>query len=214
MRATGWKPVRSEASWTSTDTPPYAFVDGAAKKRSATSRCTITVHSSSPGMPVEALDDDRRRDVVGQVRDQLRRRRIERGEVELERVAPVELDVRALGECREVRRKRPVELDCVDVSGAVGEAAGEDAEAGPDLEHDVVAVELGQSLDHAEDVLVDEEVLAELLLRANAHGRRNAAAALASIRAASSAGSSPRTPASAATVWTTFAGSFGRPRTG
>ena len=126
----------------------------------------------------------------------------------------MELDVRALGECREVWRKRPVELDCVDVSGAIGEAAGEDAEAGPDLEHDVVVVELGQSLDHAEDVLVDEKVLAELLLRANAHGRRNAAAALASIRATSSAGSSPRTSASAATVWTTFAGSFGRPRTG
>ncbi len=41
-RETGWKPVRSAASWTSTDTLPYAFVEGSAKKRSATSRCTIT----------------------------------------------------------------------------------------------------------------------------------------------------------------------------
>ena len=102
----------------------------------------------------------------------------------------------------------------MDVSGAVGEAAREDAEARPDLEHDVVSVELGQAFDHAEDVLVGEKVLAELLLRTDAHGQRNAAAALASIWAASSSGSSPRTSASAATVWTTFAGSFGRPRTG
>ena len=48
------------------------------------------VQSSTLGRPVEALGHDRRRDVVGQVRDELRRRRIERGEVELERVAPVE----------------------------------------------------------------------------------------------------------------------------
>ena len=43
--------MRSAASWTSTETPPYAFVDGAAKKRSATSRCTITHQRPTDGSP-------------------------------------------------------------------------------------------------------------------------------------------------------------------
>ena len=47
----------------------------------------------------------------------------------------------------------------------VREIAREDAEPGTDLEHDVLRLELGEPTDHAEDVLVDEEVLAELLLR-------------------------------------------------
>src|SRR5439155_18119435 len=46
---TGWKPVRSATSCTRTDTAPYALVEGEAKRRSATSRCTITVQSSIPG---------------------------------------------------------------------------------------------------------------------------------------------------------------------
>ena len=64
-----------------------------------------------------------------------------------------------------MRLERAVDLDGVDERDALGEVAGEDAEARPDLEHDVVRVELGEAADHAEDVLVDEEVLAELLLR-------------------------------------------------
>ena len=76
-------------------------------------------------------------------------------------------------------------------------------------------LELGEPADHAEQVLVDQEVLAELLLRGGpAHASPKAALALASSCAASSAASSPRASASAATVWTTFAGSFGRPRLG
>ena len=50
-RVTGWQPVRSVASCTSTETAPYAFVRGAAKKRSATSRCTITHQRSTLGSP-------------------------------------------------------------------------------------------------------------------------------------------------------------------
>src|SRR5207244_2691660 len=94
------------------------------------------------------------------------------------------------------------------------------AETGPDLEHDVGLVELREAADHAEDVFVGEEVLPELLLRSRAHwageatGSQKAAVALASIRSPSSPTSSPRTCASVATVWTTFAGSFGRPRRG
>ena len=200
MRATGWKPVRSVASWTSTETLPYAFVDGNGEEAVG----DLPLHHHGPeldvGQPRQALGDDRRRDVVGQVRDELGRSRLERAEVELERVPPVDVDVRPLSELGEVRRERPVELDRVNVPGAVGEAPGEDAEAGSDLEDDILGAELGEPLDHAEDVLVDEEVLAQLLLRADAHGRRKAVAALASILAARSTASSPRAPASAATV--------------
>ena len=214
VRETGWKPVLSDASWISTETPPYAFVDGVGEKAVG----DLPLHHHRPeldaGQSCEALGDDRGGDVVGQVRDQLGGSWIERREVELKRVAPVQLDVRPLGERREVRCERSVELDGVDVVGTIGEAVREDAEAGSDLQHDVVAAELGEAIDHAEDVLVGEEVLAELLLRADAHGRRKAAVAFASMRATSSDGSSPRARASAATVWTTCAGSFGRPRTG
>ena len=162
----------------------------------------------------EALGDDRRRHVVGQVGDELGRDGLERGEVERESVAPVELDVRPRRERREVRLEGAVELDGVDVAGAVGEVAGEDTEAGPHLEHDVSLVEPREPPDHGEDVLVGEEVLPEPLLGTDAHGNSKAADALASICAASSPASSPRTAASAATVWTTCAGSFVRPRTG
>jgi hypothetical protein len=76
----------------------------------------------------------------------------------------------------------------VHVRDPVGEIRGQHAEPRPDLEDDVVGVELGEPADHPEDVLVDEEVLAEFLVRADrgpAHGSANAAAALASIAAAS-----------------------------
>src|SRR5262249_6966758 len=48
-RETAWKPVRSATSCTSTETAPYAFVPCCAKKRSATSRCTITHQESTVG---------------------------------------------------------------------------------------------------------------------------------------------------------------------
>src|SRR5439155_22278412 len=73
---------------------------------------------------------------------------------------------------------------------------------------------LGEPPDHAEQVRVGEEVLAECLLRLDVHGRPNATRAFSSICAARSAGSSPRAAARAATAWTTFAGSFRRPRHG
>ena len=40
---------------------------------------------------------------------------------------------------------------------------------GADLEHDVAGLELGEAPDDAEDVLVDQEVLAERLLRDDVH---------------------------------------------
>ena len=67
----------------------------------------------------------------------------------------------------------------MDVAHAIGEVASEDAQARPDLEDDVVGVELGEATDDAEDVLVDEKVLAERLLGSDAHGSAKAAAAFA-----------------------------------
>src|SRR5262249_49716328 len=93
------------------------------------------------------------------------------------------------------------------------EVSREHAESGPDLEDDVLRPQFGEAADHAEDVLVDEEVLTKLLLRRDAH-KPNAAVALASILVPSSEASSPRAAASAVTVCTTYAGSFGLPRTG
>ena len=107
-----------------------------------------------------------------------------------------------------------VELHGNDIAHPVGEVDGQRTEAGADLEDDVLRRELGQTADHAQDVLVDEEVLAELALREDVHGSEKTAAAFASICRVNSLASSPRIAASAATVWTTCAGSFVVPRTG
>ena len=66
--------------------------------------------------------------------------------------------------------ERAVELDRVYVAGAVGEVPGQDAKARADLEHDVLGIELGEPPDHAQQVLVDQKVLAELLLRCRLRG--------------------------------------------
>ena len=112
---------------------------------------------------VQALHDQRRRDVVRQVRDELRRGGLERGEIEAERVAEHEIDVlataKALGE---MWLEPAVELDGVHARDSLGEVFGQNPQAGPDLEHDVFRIELREPADDAEDVVVDEEVLAEL----------------------------------------------------
>src|SRR5262245_9087282 len=100
------------------------------------------------------------------------------------------------------------------MSRPVGQAACENTETRADLDHDVRSIEPRHSLDDAQDVLVDEEMLAERLLRLDGHGNRKAAAAFACVAAASSSAATPRASASVRTVCTTLAGSFGRPRTG
>src|ERR1700693_2090305 len=107
-----------------------------------------------------------------------------------------------------------VELDGVHARDPLGEIGGENSEPGADFQNDVVARQPGEATDDAEDVLVDEKVLAEVAVRGDwqRHGSENAAAAFASMRVPSSSGSSPRTSARAATVSMTFAGSLGRPR--
>src|SRR6185503_1198507 len=95
----------------------------------------------------------------------------------------------------------------------LGEVAREDAEPRPDLEHDVVRLERREPADHAQDVRVDQEVLAQILARRDAHSAKTRAA-FASISAVSSSSPTPRSSASAAYVCRTNAGSLRRPRTG
>src|SRR5262249_48946535 len=128
--------------------------------------------------------------------DELVRLRFERRELELECVAPVQSDVVAFGQ---VRLERAVDLGGVNERHPLGEETREDAETRPDLEHDIVGREPRAALDHPQDVLVDEEVLAERLPWANAH-RRKQRTAFSSICAASSSASALRARATAATV--------------
>ena len=107
-----------------------------------------------------------------------------------------------------------VDLDHVYVRDALCEVLGEHPEAAADLEHHIVLAELGRAGDHPEDVGIDEEVLAEVAVGANAEAaqaseaglRRHAShhanvrAALAVIAAASSALSVPRSCARNASV--------------
>ena len=141
---------------------------------------------------VEALDDDRRSDVVRQVGHELRR--VLR-QLEVERVAVGDLDVGA--EASEHRLELAVDLDRAHARHALGEVAREHAVPRADLEDDVVGPQLGEPADHVEDVPVGQEVLAVFLLHSPKH-----AVALRSTCSPSSPASSPRESASAATVCT------------
>src|SRR5207253_1343516 len=84
--------------------------------------------------------------------------------VELERVGKLQRDVAERGQhLAEPLLELPIDLDHVYVAGARGEPLGQDPRTAADLEHDVRRLERGQSLDHVEDVAVDQEVLAELV---------------------------------------------------
>ncbi len=167
--------------------------------------------------PVEALDDQRRGDVVRKVRDELPRCRTQCREVGAHGIAEGELDVRPFAEAvGEVRLERTVELDRMHPGDPVGEIRGQDAEPGPDLEHDVLRVELREAPDDPEDVVVDQEVLPEVFVRESAASRQREARPRRWRRSARPArrGSRREPRPAPSTVWTTFAGSFGRPRRG
>ncbi len=100
------------------------------------------------------------------------------------------------------------------------------AEPAAHLEHDVVGLELGEAADDLEDVVVDQEVLPELAVRANRELSQAAEArltwpryhpktraALRSTSVSSSSYATPRRDATCSAVLTTLAGSFGFPRT-
>src|SRR3954454_23501577 len=61
-----------------------------------------------------------------------------------------------------------VDLHHMDMRHPLGEVLAQHAQAAADLEHDVVGPELGEPPDDVEDVRVDEEVLTELAVRADA----------------------------------------------
>ena len=123
-------------------------------------------HAPEPDVrqPVEALDDQGGRNVVGQVGDELCR---VRRELDAERVPEDDVDI--VGEAAERRLEGAIDLDRMDAADAFGEVASEDALPRPDLEHDVVRPELGEAADHLEDVRVAQEVLAVLLPGPGAH---------------------------------------------
>ena len=61
-----------------------------------------------------------------------------------------------------------VDLHHVHVADTLSEVLREHAQAPADLQHDIGAVQLGGTVDHAEDVRVDQEVLPQLAV--GAHG--------------------------------------------
>src|SRR6185369_12026245 len=121
---------------------------------------------------IEQPEEDRHRDVVGQVRDDghngVRHDVLERHR---EDVAGDHLDAGLAGEARrEPVRERGIDLDEVEPSGARGELAGQRAEAGADLQRDRARPELRRLDDPARDRGVAEEVLPPALPGAEAGG--------------------------------------------
>ena len=124
VRGTGRRTRTSHASWASTDGDAVgATCPARAASRSPTSRCTIATQRVDVGQLLDRAQDHGRRDAVGQVRDDLGRRRVERREVELDRVGEVQRGVRRAGRARRAARgsSAAVELDDVDVRDALGE---------------------------------------------------------------------------------------------
>ena len=68
----------------------------------------------------------------------------------------------------ERRLERPVDLDDVHVRDPLREVLRQHAEPAADLEHHVVGGQRGGAGDHVEQVRVDQEVLAEVALGADA----------------------------------------------
>src|SRR5207248_11331373 len=94
----------------------------------------------------------------------------------------------------------------------LGQVARQDTEPGADLEHHVARVELRETADHAQDVRVDQKVLAQALARCDRH-RPNTRVAFVWICVSRSPRLIPRRSASTSYVCRTNPGSFRRPRT-
>src|SRR5829696_8966998 len=182
----------------------------------------LALHHHAPALhqrqPVQGLDHDGRRHLVREIRNELCGRRLESREREYERVPENEIYVLVPGDrVPEVRLETPVELDRVNVGDPLRPVARQNAKTGSDLQNDVPGGERREAAGDSEDVVVGEEVLAKVAVRRHrvaAHGSSKASAAFDSICRPSSSTSSPRASASIVYVWTTLAGSFGRPRTG
>jgi hypothetical protein len=106
---------------------------------------------------------DRTGDVVGHVGHDLERRRDQRGDLLVEDVA---LDERQAGcgdrvgvDPAEPVRQAPVEFDGRDCGAAGEQAAGQDAEPGPDLQDALPGPRSGQIEDRFEHVRICQEIL-------------------------------------------------------
>ena len=121
-RTTSWASTRGGAVGLR---PP-----GAAASRSPTSRWTIATQSVRRRQLLDRLEQHGGRHAVGQVRHDLARRRVERGQVELHRVGQVQVDVAERPERVAQRRlERAVDLDDVQVADARRQVLGEHARA-------------------------------------------------------------------------------------
>ena len=142
-----------------------------AKKRSATSRCSITHHRSTAGRPVRLSAISGVAMLYGRFATSFRGGG---SSAARSRRSASPKTTRTLSRADdgpgELRLERAVDLDGVDEPDPIGEEHRQrHAESRPDLEDDVVGLELGQPADHAEDVRVGEEVLAEGFLRCCGH---------------------------------------------
>ena len=164
-RKTAGSTVRSSFTSQASCTSHARRAVGAAPGRRPQPVGDLALHHHRPaphrGQLGDRAQDHRRRHRVGQVGDDGGRGGIEPGQVELERVAPVQVDVRAGGERRQRRLQPPVDLDRVHVSRGGGEALGQHAFPGAHLEHDLPRAQLGVAHDRVEQVGVGQEVLAE-----------------------------------------------------
>ena len=157
----------------------------------------LALHHHAPVLDLvehEALGHDRRGDVVRQVGDELVRPRFERRDVEVKRVAP---SGRRRAGCppgaTSSRRSISTAWTC---ATRAARNRVRIPSPGPISSTTSSGAELREALDHAQDVLVHQEVLAERLARDDGH-RPKTAAAFASIWAASSSTPTPRASASA-----------------
>ena len=146
VRETGWKPVRRAASWTSTETAPYAFVEGVGEEAVG----DLALHHHTPAARRRAGRSRLSATIgVATLYGRLATSFVGGGSSAARSSASASPQWRSTfgrpASSRELRLERAVELDGVDVAGAVGEVAREDAEAGADLEHDVVRARARQA---------------------------------------------------------------------
>ena len=85
-------------------------------------------------------------------------------------------DLAQLGAPTRIEALRCVRNDPSVMAQSLGQVTREHAEPWADLEHDIVLAELGEPLDHAQDVVVDQEVLPERLARPDAHNEKTRSA--------------------------------------
>ena len=201
VRATGWKPVRPRGAGRAGHAP-YAFVPGSAKKRSATSRCTITHHDRSVGAPQAPRRSASRRCTGGSRRAWSASARGIR--VEGERVTEVQVTfVRSPMASRSAGSSDRSSSTAWTCRTRSARKVVSTPRPGPTSSETSVGSRRASRSMTPSRLAVDQEVLAERALRRDGpHGRSspNAAVALASIRASSSSGDSFRASAKVASV--------------